>query len=134
MTTNNERLGVGITVISILELIRKFFQLSLVIIVLLKKEDIGLWLEKIGANNIMNAISNQQIIITMCLSILAILGLILILNKNKIGMYLYFPISVINFTMLAIQNSFQIKPLIFDLMFPIILFILLYNRRHVLKK
>ncbi|SKC76981.1 hypothetical protein SAMN02194393_03074 [Maledivibacter halophilus] len=131
MTTNHKKLGAGVTAICILELISKFFQLSLAVVVLLKKEDIGLWLEKIGQSNIMNAISNQQVMITICLSILAILGLILILSKNRIGMYLYFPITAINVTMLAIQNSFQIKPLLFALVLPVILFILLYNRRNV---
>lgn len=133
MTTNQNKLGAKVTVISILELISKFFQLSLAIVVLLRKEDIGLWLEKMGQSNIMNLVSSQQIMITICLSVLAILGLILILNKNKIGMYLYFPITAVNLTMVAVQNNFQIKPLIFALVLPGALFISLYSRRNVFK-
>ena len=126
----NKKLGGGILTISILYLI--FLGISLIgsIISLATLDQINSTMAQMGLEQTTSA----ELIISLILSLVLLIGVILILLKMKIGVYTFFTVIIINVIYSLIMNGFNIAILIstlISLILPGLLAYFIYKKKEV---
>lgn len=126
----NKKLGGGILTISILYLI--FLGISLIgsIISLATLDQINSTMAQMGLEQTTSA----ELIISLILSLVLLIGVILILLKKKIGVYTFFTVIIINVIYSLIMNGFNIAILIstlISLILPGLLAYFIYKKKEV---
>lgn len=124
------KLGAGIITISIIQIIFSAFGLLGSILLLMPsfQENMvvisGLSLEQLGINNV-------TIIIGLVSIIVALLGIILILRKKAIGLYIYLLVTAANIIYSIVMNGISIFSLIGALILPILMTFFIYKKKEL---
>ena len=123
------RLGGGIITLSVLHFIMSF--LSIVgAIVLLTAGSSSEFQEALGS--LAADLSTGTIIFEdIILRIVLIISLILILRKNKIGVYGYFLFAIVSLIFTIVTSGFHIASIIVSLIFPILMAIFIAKKKAV---
>ncbi|MBQ9012559.1 MAG: hypothetical protein IJ094_03190 [Bacilli bacterium] len=126
----NKKLGGGILTISILYLVFLGFGLIVNIISFSTLDQINALSSQMG----MPQLTSAELIISIILSLILLIGVILILLKKKIGVYTFFTVIVINVIYSLIMNSLSILVLIstlISLILPGLLAYFIYKKKEV---
>lgn len=126
----NKKLGGGILTISILYLVFLGFGLICNIISFSTLDQINALSSQMG----MPQLTSAELIISIILSLILLIGVILILLKKKIGVYTFFTVIVINVIYSLIMNSLSILVLIstlISLILPGLLAYFIYKKKEV---
>lgn len=126
----NKKLGGGILTISILYLVFLGFGLIGNIISFSTLDQINALSSQMG----MPQLTSAELIISIILSLILLIGVILILLKKKIGVYTFFTVIVINVIYSLIMNSLSILVLIstlISLILPGLLAYFIYKKKEV---
>ena len=126
----NKKLGGGILTISILYLVFLGFGLIYNIISFSTLDQINALSSQMG----MPQLTSTELIISIILSLILLIGVILILLKKKIGVYTFFTVIVINVIYSLIMNGFNIAILIstlISLILPGLLAYFIYKKKEV---
>ncbi len=120
------KLGAGIITISAIELVFSVLLILGLILFLIPSflELAGLSLDQMG-------ISHITIFIRLVAALLNILGIILILRKKAIGLYIYLLLTAANIIYSIIMNGFMISTLIGTLILPILMTFFVYRKREL---
>lgn len=126
----NKKLGGGILTISILYLVFLGFGLIVNIISFSTLDQINALSSQMG----MPQLTSAELIISIILSLILLIGVILILLKKKIGVYTFFTVIVINVIYSLIMNGLSILVLIstlISLILPGLLAYFIYKKKEV---
>ena len=126
----NKKLGGGILTISILYLVFLGFGLINNIISFSTLDQINALSSQMG----MPQLTSAELIISIILSLILLIGVILILLKKKIGVYTFFTVIVINVIYSLIMNGLSILVLIstlISLILPGLLAYFIYKKKEV---
>ncbi|MEE0933018.1 MAG: hypothetical protein U0L64_08390 [Clostridium sp.] len=126
----NKKLGGGILTISILYLVFLGFGLIGNIISFSTLDQINALSSQMG----MPQLTSAELIISIILSLILLIGVILILLKKKIGVYTFFTVIVINVIYSLIMNGLSILVLIstlISLILPGLLAYFIYKKKEV---
>ena len=126
----NKKLGGGILTISILYLVFLGFGLIGNIISFSTLDQINALSSQMG----MPQLTSAELIISIILSLILLIGVILILLKKKIGVYTFFTVIVINVIYSLIMNGLSIIVLIstlISLILPGLLAYFIYKKKEV---
>lgn len=126
----NKKLGGGILTISILYLVFLGFGLICNIISFSTLDQINALSSQMG----MPQLTSAELIISIILSLILLIGVILILLKKKIGVYTFFTVIVINVIYSLIMNGLSILVLIstlISLILPGLLAYFIYKKKEV---
>ncbi|WP_195468998.1 hypothetical protein [Clostridium sp. D43t1_170807_H7] len=126
----NKKLGGGILTISILYLVFLGFGLIDNIISFSTLDQINALSSQMG----MPQLTSAELIISIILSLILLIGVILILLKKKIGVYTFFTVIVINVIYSLIMNGLSILVLIstlISLILPGLLAYFIYKKKEV---
>ena len=126
----NKKLGGGILTISILYLVFLGFGLIGNIISFSTLDQINALSSQMG----MPQLTSPELIISIILSLILLIGVILILLKKKIGVYTFFTVIVINVIYSLIMNGLSILVLIstlISLILPGLLAYFIYKKKEV---
>ncbi|MBP3914785.1 hypothetical protein [Clostridium sp.] len=126
----NKKLGGGILTISILYLVFLGFGLIRNIISFSTLDQINALSSQMG----MPQLTSAELIISIILSLILLIGVILILLKKKIGVYTFFTVIVINVIYSLIMNGLSILVLIstlISLILPGLLAYFIYKKKEV---
>lgn len=126
----NKKLGGGILTISILYLVFLGFGLIYNIISFSTLDQINALSSQMG----MPQLTSAELIISIILSLILLIGVILILLKKKIGVYTFFTVIVINVIYSLIMNGLSILVLIstlISLILPGLLAYFIYKKKEV---
>ncbi|HAT4338096.1 TPA: hypothetical protein I9094_000285 [Clostridium perfringens] len=120
------KLGAGIITISAIELVFSVLLILGLILFLIPSflELAGLSLDQMG-------ISHITIFIRFVATLLNILGIILILRKKAIGLYIYLLITAANIIYSIIMNGFMISSLIGSLILPVLMTFFVYRKKEL---
>ena len=124
------KLGAGIITISVIQIIFSAFALfgSIILLIPSFQENLaaitGAPLDQLGINN-------TSIIIGLVSIILDLLGIILILRKKAIGLYIYLLITAANIIYSIIINGFMISSLIGSLILPVLMTFFVYRKKEL---
>ncbi|EOT2958266.1 hypothetical protein QTJ04_02380 [Clostridium perfringens] len=120
------KLGAGIITISAIELVFSVLLILGLILFLIPSflELAGLSLDQMG-------ISHITIFIRLVATLLNILGIILILRKKAIGLYIYLLITAANIIYSIIMNGFMISSLIGSLILPVLMTFFVYRKKEL---
>ena len=124
--TQSQKLGTGIIIISIIQLIGAIFSVFGSILLFSSKDTI---INELQANGQSTA-SNTQITITLILQLILAISIILILVKKSIGIYSYFTFVAINIIYSIISTGFQ-WTIIFSLILPILMAIFINKKKNL---
>ncbi len=120
------KLGAGIITISAIELVFSALLILGLILFLIPSflELARLSLDQMG-------ISRITIFIRLVATVLNILGIILILRKKAIGLYIYLLITAANIIYSIIMNGFIISSLIGSLILPVLMTFFVYRKKEL---
>lgn len=120
------KLGAEIITISAIELVFSALLILGLILFLIPSflELAGLSLDQMG-------ISRITIFIRLVATVLNILGIILILRKKAIGLYIYLLITAANIIYSIIMNGFIISSLIGSLILPVLMTFFVYRKKEL---
>lgn len=124
------KLGAGIIAISIIQIIFSAFGLLGSILLLMPsfQENMaaisGVSLNQMGFNNV-------TIIIGLVAIILDLLGIILILRKKAIGLYIYLLVTAANIIYSIVINGISIFSLIGSLILPLLMTFFVYKKKEL---
>lgn len=124
----SKKLGAGIITISIIHLVIYGFTILGLLINLFGKDMIHQILTESGQP--IPEITTGQIVITLVLISLLTCGIILIMCKKALGIYVYFTTTVINIVVGIIMNGFKTNSL-YGLILPVLLGIFIYLKKEV---
>lgn len=124
--TQLQKLGAGIIIISIIQLIGAILSVFGSILLFLSKDEITNELQAAGQS----IASNTQITITLILQLTLAIAVILILVKKSIGIYSYFTVVTINIIYSIISTGFQ-WIILFSLIFPILMAIFINKKKKL---
>lgn len=126
----NKKLGGGILTISILYLVFLGFGIIGSIISLASLDQINALSTQMG----MPQITSTELIISIVLSLISLIGIIFILLKKKIGIYIFFTLVAINIIYSLIMNGFQVATIIsalIGLILPGLLAYFIYKKKEI---
>lgn len=124
----NNKVGAGILTVAIIQFVLSGFGILFLGLGLLFKDAINAQLKSMGNHPIPDG-GQISIIISFIFMVLAIIGLILILRKKAIGIYLYFAVQVLDKIFGAITQGVNIIGLIVGLILPVLMAIFVYKKR-----
>ena len=125
---NEQRVGSGITILSIVYLVFQGFGLFALVSSIVMKEQI---IAKLAESGAVLAFNSAEIIISIILSIIFIASLILILMKKSIGAYLFIAVQALSIIYNIITGAFTFAS-IFGLILPGLMIYLLYRKKEIL--
>lgn len=124
------KLGAGIIVLSIIQIISLVFA-TIGYISFLNPETKNLlgtdFYSKLNLNDI-------TIKISLVLSIITVLSLVLLLMKKSLGVYGYFVVTIVSIIFSIVMNGFNVIAIIRSLIMPIIMALIIYNKRNIFFK
>ena len=124
------KLGAGIITISVIQIIFSVFALfgSIMLLIPSFQEKLatitGAPIDQLGINN-------TSIIIGLVSIILDLLGIILILRKKAIGLYIQLLVTAANIIYSIIMNGFMISSLIGSLILPVLMTFFVYRKKEL---
>lgn len=124
---DNEKIGGGIITISVLHFITSFFCIlgGIILCTAGSSSEIKEQLEALDIS-----ISTGNVIFSdIILRIFLIIALILILKKNKLGVYGYYIFVVVSIISTIVSSGFNLFSLLMSLLFPILMGIFIYKKR-----
>lgn len=124
----NNKVGAGILTVAIIQFVLSGFGILFLGLGLLFKDAINAQLKSMGNETIPDG-GQISIIISFIFMVLSIVGLILILRKKAIGIYLYFAAEVLQRIFGAITQGVNIIGLIVGLILPVLMAIFVYKKR-----
>lgn len=124
----NNKVGAGILTVAIIQFVLSGFGILFLGLGLLFKDAINAQLKSMGNETIPDG-GQISIIISFIFTVLSIVGLILILRKKAIGIYLYFAVEVLERIFGAITQDVNIIGLIVGLILPVLMAIFVYKKR-----
>ena len=124
---NEQRVGSGITILSIVYLVFQGFGLFALVSSIVMKEQI---IAKLAESGAVLAFNSAEIIISIILSIIFIASLILILMKKSIGAYLFIAVQALSIIYNIITGAFTFAS-IFGLILPGLMIYLLYRKKEI---
>ncbi|MBS5936922.1 hypothetical protein [Clostridium sp.] len=124
---NEQRVGSGITILSIVYLVFQGFGLFALVSSIVMKEQI---IAKLAESGAVVAFNSAEIIISIILSIIFIASLILILMKKSIGAYLFIAVQALSIIYNIITGAFTLMS-IFGLILPGLMIYLLYRKKEI---
>lgn len=119
-------LGAGILTVSIIQLVLYGFSLLGLVPILLMKDQFS----SIVGEEAMAALSGPTLIISIVLIVILVLGIILILAKKSLGVYIFFTCMIINILYSIIMNGFKISTL-GSLILPGLMAFFIYKKKHL---
>ena len=123
------KLGAGIIRIITISAIELVFSVLLILGLILFL--IPSFLELAGLSLDQMGISHITIFIRLVATLLNILGIILILRKKAIGLYIYLLLTAANIIYSIIMNGFMISTLIGTLILPILMTFFVYRKKEL---
>ena len=126
----NKKLGGGILTISIIYLVFLGFGLIGSIISLSTLDEINSIMAQMGVTQI----TSTELIISLILSLILLVGIILILLKKQIGVYTFFTVEIINIIYSLIMNGLSLSVLIsalISLILPGLLAYFIYKKKEL---
>lgn len=124
-----QKVGVGIKILSILNLVIYFVLLFYSLFGLVYKDRFNF---QTTTGSTQAIYSSSNFVPLAIISALMIISVILILLKNMVGVVLYFLISAINIIYPIIKSGF-VPSTLYGLILPVIMVILIYKKRSVFK-
>lgn len=124
---NEQRVGSGITILSIVYLVFQGFGLFALVSSIVMKDQI---IAKLAESGAVLAFNLAEIIISIILSIIFIASLILILMKKSIGAYLFIVVQALSIIYNIITGAFTFAS-IFGLILPGLMIYLLYRKKEI---
>lgn len=124
------KLGAGIITISVIQIIFSAFAIFGSIILLIPgfQETLSTT-TKVPIDQL--GINNTIIVIGLVSIILDLLGVILILRKKAVGLYIYLLVTAANIIYSIIMNGFMISSLIGSLILPILMTFFVYRKKSL---
>ena len=126
----NKKLGGGILTISIIYLVLLGFGLIGSIISLLTLDQINSLMSQMAGVQI----TSTELIVSIILSLILLVGIILILLKKQIGVYTFFTVEIINIIYSLIMNGLNLSILIstlIELILPVLLAYFIYKKKEL---
>lgn len=127
---NEQRVGSGITILSIVYLVFQGFGLFALVSSIVMKDQIIAKLAEAGTGLEFNS---GEIILSIIISIIFIVSLILILMKKSIGAYLFIIVQALSIIYNIITGAFTLTS-IFGLILPGLMIYFLYKKRNIFFK
>lgn len=123
----DRKLGPGILSVSIIQLVIYSFALIGMLLTFLFKDTIQQQVALVDPNG---SITTGRLMISLVLLFLLILGVILILLKRTVGVYIYFICVAINVVFLIINNS-DIINILFNLILPVLMAFFIFRKKEL---
>lgn len=130
--TENRKLGGGIITVCILLILGYVFSIGSSIFYLFNPSIIQQLNQTVGES--IPAITTTTLTIGLIMSIVALIGVILVLCKKAVGVYIYYLMTIISLLYTVIMNGINMITLfsiIGALILPVLLGIFIYKRRYV---
>lgn len=127
---NEEKLSTGLKVISIIELVMSAFAMLGFIIIFVMGDKINAIAQAQG----IETVSKGELVLPMIMTLITVLGIILILSKKQIGVYIYFITCVTDIISSTIMNGFKIGNFISSLIWPALMLYFVNKNKHILMK
>lgn len=124
---NENKIGAGIITISILTFIGGFFNIIGSLMFLLFKDSFKEAYKTLG----IELPSDSTKIIFFVISILLVISTILLLMKNKIGVFGYFILQAISIIITIATTGFSVMGLILDLILPVLMAIFVAQKKDL---
>lgn len=124
------KLGAGIITISVIQIVASVFSILYSVLLLTPsfQENITAIL---GASLDQLGITSVTIIIGLVATILDLLGIILILRKKAIGLYIYLLVTAANIIYSIVMVGFSISTLISALILPLLMTFFVYKKKEL---
>lgn len=127
---NEEKLSTGLKVVSIIELVMSAFAIFGLLVNLVMGDKINSILQVQG----IEAVSKGELVIPMIIILCTVLGIILMLCKKQIGVYIYFITYLTDIISSIIMNGFKIGNFISSLIWPLLMLYFVNKNKHILMK
>ncbi|PJI09680.1 MULTISPECIES: hypothetical protein [Clostridium] len=129
---NKPKLGGGIIALSVIQLIIYILMLIGTIFVYVSKDKIIEILNNSGTDTsaITKAFSTTNLIIGLVLTLLLIIGIILILSRKVLGVYIYFLSILANLIVTIVSQGFSAGILI-QLILPVLTAIFIFQKKEI---
>ncbi|MDZ4992727.1 hypothetical protein GNF80_07015 [Clostridium perfringens] len=119
-----EKIGAGIITLSVIQII--FYAFGILGCLMFFMPSVQ---EIMGEFYAQTGLTTTTVIINLIFTILLLAGVILILMKKSIGVYLYFLITAASIIYTIIMTGFSITNLISSLIFPILMAYFIYKKK-----
>lgn len=127
-TTQNQKLGAGILTVSIIQLVLNVLGLLGLVFMVVMKDAISEQMALLGQQNV--ELTTSQMVISLILTLVLVVGIILILMKKAAGVYIYFTCTIINIIYSIIMAGFKFTT-IFSLILPILMAIFISSKKEL---
>ena len=128
----NKKIGAGIITLSVLHFITSALTILGCIILLGVSVNDDLQKELTSLNVDLSTLNTGNIVFQcIILRIILVVSLILILNKNKIGIYGYYLFVIASIISKIVFNGFNISSIIMSLIFPILMGIFISKKKDL---
>jgi hypothetical protein len=124
-----QKVGAGILTLSIFQLVVSGF-LSLSFLINIFMKDFLVAQYKTMGKAELPDIPNSTLIISLIIAIIIILGVVLILMKKKLGIYIYFAAIVVNRVYSIVDGGFDASVIVF-LVVPVLMAIFIWQKKEV---
>ena len=125
--SNESKLGPGILSVSIIQLVIYIFALAGMILTFLFYGSAN---QQAAFTDPDGSITTGRLMISLVLLVLLILGVVLILLKKAVGVYIYFICVLINIVFLFINNSDTIN-ILFNLILPLLMAYFIFRKKEL---
>ncbi|MBU5455238.1 hypothetical protein [Caproiciproducens sp. MSJ-32] len=125
--SKSEKIGSGILIVSILQLIGSILSILGYISIILMRDQINK-LNTLAGNE---QITNGQIFILITITLVTVVGLILILAKKKLGIYIYYSSIITNIICNIIVSGINLLNISLSLILPILMMIFIIKKKYV---
>ncbi|MBW9146598.1 hypothetical protein KTC92_07550 [Clostridium sp. CM027] len=122
------KVGAGIKTMSIIQLIISGFGLIAIIIALLMKDKLAAQYKTMGMD--VPQVSTSAYIISLVIITIITIGIILILMKKELGIYIYFTATVANIVYTIVSDGFKPVSLV-GLIIPALMGFFIWKKREI---
>ena len=126
----SQKLGAGIITVSVLHLIGAAFSILTMLVTYLNKGAVSSLLTAEQASEFNSALSGSKAVITIILALALALGVILILLKKALGVYVYFTCIILSIVNSIITSGFS-WVIIFSIIFPVLMAIFINKKKEL---
>lgn len=128
----NLELGGGIKAVSIIQIVLDSLGIISYLLFIAFKDQLIEIVKNAGQNTAaISSITTSRIAISLIFAAIIIISLVLILKRKAAGVFLYFASTIISIVLNIILSGFNVVSLIFSLIFPVIMAILISNKKQV---
>lgn len=127
---NEQKLSTGLKVVSIIELVISAFAIFGLLVNLTMGDKVNSILQAQG----IEAVSKGEVIISMIIVVFSVLGIILMLLKKQVGVYIYFITCLTDIICTVIMKGFHIGGVISSLIWAALMLYFVNKNKHILMK